>query len=226
MDPAKSTAQHRSLIRALCDAYGRALIDGDAGQAELVVRDAIDVGLSAETIADEVIAPSMRRVGDLWADGALSVADEHLATQITVRILVLQREAFRVARRRARDRIMLAGMEGEHHVVGLQMAGDLLAHAGYEVRLLGPDVPIDSLAAIVRKHSPRVFALTATMPDPGALVPLAVDELRRANPHVAVVVGGSGVPRGLHGADWLVTARSVAGFVEVVDSLVRRPTLN
>jgi methanogenic corrinoid protein MtbC1 len=30
-----------------------------------------------------VIAPAMWRIGDLWEQGAISVADEHLATALT-----------------------------------------------------------------------------------------------------------------------------------------------
>ena len=88
----------------------------------------------------------MRHIGDLWHRGEITVADEHLATDISYRVLALQREAFRVADRRTRERVMLAAVEGERHVLGLEMAGALLRHEGFDVRMLGADLPIDSLA--------------------------------------------------------------------------------
>ena len=38
------------------------------------------------------MAPALRRIGEGWASGELSVADEHLATQISTRMVALQRE--------------------------------------------------------------------------------------------------------------------------------------
>ena len=190
------------------------------------MREAIDAGLEEAVIQGEVLTPSLRRVGDLWEEGSLSVADEHLATQITLRVLALERETLRVAAGRRQDRVMLAAVEGEDHTVGLQMVSSLLAEGGYDVRFLGGDVPIDSLAQIVQKHRPRVFGLTATMPESGELLRLAIDEIRRGDSRTAVLVGGQGVPEDLRASEGLVVARDVADVVESVDALVRRPGLN
>jgi hypothetical protein len=38
------------------------------------------------------------KIGELWERGQISVAEEHIATEISLRVLALQREAQRVAR--------------------------------------------------------------------------------------------------------------------------------
>ncbi len=213
-------------MQELREAYTAALLLGEEVKAEIVVREAIDAGLEEAVIQGEVLTPSLRRVGDLWEEGDLTVADEHLATQITLRVLALERETLRVAAGRWSDRVMLAAVEGEEHTVGLQMVGNLLAHGGYDVRFLGPDVPIDSLAPIAEKHRPRVFALTATMPESGELLRLAMDEIKSSNAGTALLVGGQGVPEEFREEEGLALARDVSGVVESVDALVRRPGLN
>ncbi len=213
-------------LSVLADAFTEALLTGDARAAERVVREAIDAGLSQGTIDDEIVARAMRRVGDLWQRGAVSVAEEHLATDISFRVLALQREAFRVARRHAGQRVMLAAVEGEHHVLGLEMARSLLAHAGFDVRVLGADVPIESLRPVVERHEPDVFGFTVTMQTAADLLPLAIDEVRRSVPSVRVVVGGQGVPDDLDQSYWLGVVRGVATVVEDVDALLYRPSLN
>src|ERR687893_147695 len=185
-----------ALVHELREAFTAALLLGDVVKAEIAVREGIDADLDEAILQNEVLAPSLRRVGDLWEDGSLTVADEHLATQITLRVLALEREAARVARGRRDDRVMLAAIEGEEHYVGLQMVSNLLASAGYEARFLGADVPIDSLATIVEKHQPRVFALTATMPESGELLPLAVDEVRSGGWPGGGLVRGASVAQG------------------------------
>src|SRR3954462_11675032 len=115
------------------EAFFEALLTGDERAAEQIARDAIDAGLPECEICEEVITPALHTVGEMWATGQISVADEHLATQISMRVLALQREAFRRMNERADQQVYLAAIEGEQHVVGLEMAANLLRHSGFEV---------------------------------------------------------------------------------------------
>ena len=80
-------AERLRAIGRLREAYAAALLAGEDGGAERTIRDALDAGLTEGVIHDAVITPAMRRVGDLWSSGELTVADEHLATQITLRMV-------------------------------------------------------------------------------------------------------------------------------------------
>ena len=80
--------------------FTRALLTGDAEAAERIMRRALDTGLTAAEIDVELIAPALFMVGEKWALGEISVADEHLASEIALRVLALQRVA-RLAQRRA-----------------------------------------------------------------------------------------------------------------------------
>ena len=122
-------------------AYAAALLAGDEVAAELAIRDALEADLSMPAIDDEIIAPALWLVGELWERGEITIADEHLATEISLRVLALSREARRVSRARPDHRVMLAAPTAELHVVALRMTGDLLREAGYDVVMLGADVP-------------------------------------------------------------------------------------
>ena len=58
---------------------------------------------------------------------------------------------------------MLAAPEGELHVVALRMIGNLLRDSGYDVMMLGADVPARDLAVTAGRHQPDVLCLSATM---------------------------------------------------------------
>jgi len=124
----------------------------------------MEAGIPTPDIDDEIITPALWLVGELWERGDISVADEHLATEISLRVLALQREARRVASSRAGLSVMLAAPSGEHHVVALRMVANLLRDAGYRVVMLGGDVPPHALAASATQHEPDVICLSATMP--------------------------------------------------------------
>ena len=70
-------------------AFAEALLAGDGDTAERIVREAIEAGLGEALIDDEVIRPALVLVGDLWAEGRISIADEHLATAISVIIFII-----------------------------------------------------------------------------------------------------------------------------------------
>src|SRR5262245_58095579 len=103
------------ILSQLVRAYANALLIGDEIAAELAIRQAMDARLTPGVIDDQIIAPALWLVGDLWQRGEISVADEHLATEISMRVLALQREAQRVADARHRNRVMLAAPAGELH---------------------------------------------------------------------------------------------------------------
>src|SRR3954451_3787668 len=113
-------------VAALARAYAEALLIGDEVAADAVIREAIDADLSLAEVSEEIIAPALWLVGELWQRGEISVADEHLATEITLRVLALQREAERLAVSRGAHRVMLATPAGELHVVALRMVANLL----------------------------------------------------------------------------------------------------
>ena len=216
----------RLLAESLSERYGIALLSGEAEEAERAVREAYDEELPYGLIHAGVVAPALHRIGVLWERGEIGVAHEHLATQISMRVLALLRELFRVSRQRGDQRAMLAAVEGEHHIVGLQMAADLLEDGGYDVVMLGPDVPSSALAEIVSEQRPAIVALTATMPQSAARLGPAVEAASAAEPPPAVMIGGRGRPPRLPQPAGLQFVDSVVDVVEVADRLVRRPELN
>ena len=205
--------------------YADALLAGDPAAAETAIREAIQAGLGEAKIYDRVIGPALRMVGDLWAEGHISVAQEHLATSITLRVLVLQREAFRLARERSSHRVLLAAAQGELHVVGLEMAASLLRNAGYEVRLFGADLPVAEIAAAVDMHKPVAIGFTTATRRSAMNLPAAFEAARDRDPDIGIVVGGRAADD-----DWrtsgVVVCTHVADAIEHVDALVRRADRN
>ncbi len=213
-------------LAALRAAYRGAMFSGAVTAAERVIAEAMDAGLSEAMIGDEIIAPAMRDVGERWAAGTLSVEDEHVASGITMRMISLQREHYRVQHRRSSHRVLLAAVEGEAHVLGLEMAASALLHAGYDVRMLGPDVATRDLAAKVARHRPAILGLTTTTQDTAQHVMDAVAAAREVAPDLAVMIGG-GASRHLRVAGpHTVTCAHISDAVGLADALTQRAGLN
>jgi MerR family transcriptional regulator, light-induced transcriptional regulator len=219
-------ASHQAKVGEIGRAYAAALLSGDEVGAEIAVREAIEAKLSVAEIDDEIIAPALWFVGELWERGEISVADEHIATEICIRVLALQRESQRLAHARADHRVMLAAPAGELHVVALRMSGNLLRDAGYGVVMLGADVPADSLAASASRHEPDVVCLSATMPRGGDQALISIHEVQQEWPRAGFVIGGSGVTARVRSRPGIDVCRRVSEVVEAVDAMVKHADLN
>jgi MerR family transcriptional regulator, light-induced transcriptional regulator len=195
-----------------------ALKAGDANLAELVALDAVAEGLSIVDLYVDAIGPALAEVGHQWERGAMSIADEHLATGIAHDLMrLVSRTATRYPRR-SRERILLAAVGGESHVTGLRMIADLTEGWGFDVRYLGAAVPVDTLAGIVAKHEPEIVGLSVTMAGSAAQLSPALDEIL-ASGHAprGILVGGRGVPRALRAdprVHFAADAREALALVE------------
>ena len=213
-------------IEQLREAYLRAILAGELPMAERIIREAIDSGLGEAAIDTEIITPAMAAVGDQWASGSIGIADEHLATDISMRMITLQREAFRVARKRSLATVLLAAVEGERHILGLEMAASALLHAGFDVRMLGADVPSAALAATVERTGARVLGLTASTPAAAFQAQRAISLARQRSPSLGVVIGGAAADHARHLGPATARCTHVGEAVDVVEALSQRALLN
>jgi methanogenic corrinoid protein MtbC1 len=215
-----------SPVEKIGRAYAEALLSGDEVAAELAIRDALQARLSSAQIDEQIIAPALWLIGELWQRHEISVAEEHVATEISLRVLALQREAARLARERQEHLAMLAAPSGEQHVLALRMVGNLLREAGYDALMLGPDVPAGALAATARRYQPDVLCLSATMAGGSDQVLVAIHEVQRACPGAGYIVGGRGLTSRVQPGAGIAVCERVSEVVDAVDALIKRADLN
>jgi len=222
----ESRESHEVKVSAISRAFAEALLIGDEIAAELAIREALAAKLGQGEIDDEIIAPALWLIGELWERGEISVADEHLATEISIRVLALQREAQRMIRARADHRVMLAAPSGEQHVVVLKMISDLLREAAYDVLMLGGDVPAPALAEAARRHDADVICLTSTMPGGADRVLLAIHAVQEVRPGTGFIIGGRALTSRLRPRPGIAVCRRVSEVVDAVDAMVKRADQN
>jgi methanogenic corrinoid protein MtbC1 len=95
-----------------------------------------------------------------------------------------------------RERVLLAGVEGDEHTLGLQMVHDQLAAAGYQT-IFDTDLSAERLRAMVESQSPDLVVLGATQPTTSEAVEIVLRDLRSTHPGLPIVLGGAAVGGGL-----------------------------
>ena len=139
-----------------------AVSEGHAAEATALLLEAHMLGAPLERIFDEVVATSLRRVGDRWEAYELSVADEHVATSAATRAVVSLAASVGRGGVRAGEAVCCAA-EDELHTLPVLCAQALLEGAGWGVRNLGAHTPFFALAEYVAKHRPALVCVSSTM---------------------------------------------------------------
>lgn len=174
--------------------YLDAVRANDAAGGYRVASRALAEGMSLATLYQSVITPAMHELGRLWEKGAITIADERLATVLTQQVLGALRPPVFADQNSEEDstkpRAMLAAVQGEQHALGLRMAADLLEDLGFQTLYLGADVPTEALLQAVEELSPDLLGLSATMPESTPRLEDAVARMGGEHPRLNVMVGG------------------------------------
>jgi DNA-binding transcriptional MerR regulator len=157
------------------------------------LRNALEVALTAGNAAhayDTVIAPALRRIGELWQSGELSVANEHAASHIVRDLLsTLLRLATPPA---PGPTVVLACYDEEQHELGLLGFALHVASWGYRPLFLGARVPPCALHKAIEIHRPVIVGIGMVIPPQGDDARAVLSAYAKACGPIPWVVGGPG----------------------------------
>lgn len=200
---AAETAVDDGFTAPVLDASLANLRQGLAGFDEAGAHSALDRLLAAfglETVLRDVVLPLLRELGESWARGDTTVAQEHFASQlIRGRLLALARGWDRGTGPRA----LLAAPPGEMHDLGLIVFGLALRDRGWRVTFLGADTPVDTILDTANRLAPQLVVVVTLLESRLGAV---ADELRALTEAWAVAVAGAGASEeiaALIGADYV-----------------------
>jgi DNA-binding transcriptional MerR regulator len=205
----------------LASAFLERALNGDQVAARNIVLDAEDAGLPLETSFGEVLQPALVQLGDSWANGTATVAQEKEVSEVARDVIAELSLRHTIRDRQRRGRVVAACIAGERHELGLRMICGLLRARGIGVHYLGVDVAPDFLADAVRRRDPQAVLLSITSDDhlPAlaeipATLPVTDEALRLFAGGQAVarhpdIVESYGIEQVLDGVEVVIDALSV-----------------
>lgn len=174
--------------------FAHLVLDGDEAMVSAYVEALMLQGASLELIHLNLLAPTARKLGDMWCTDACSFAD------VTIGLGTLQKLIRELASDFSRVPIpggtprqaLLLPVIGEQHSLGAQMLGEFFRQAGWEVYENRPDTEKD-LATTVAEHW---FDLVGLSLSGEGLLDALTRQVRLVrqnslNRQVVVLVGGS-----------------------------------
>jgi MerR family transcriptional regulator, light-induced transcriptional regulator len=155
-------------------------------QAANTALDRLFAAYTVETVLQEVVLPYLHRLGERWAAGEASVAQEHFASNL------LQGRLLGLAQGWGQGQgplAILACVPGEHHELGLLAFGVALRRRGWRITYLGTNSPVDAVADTARTLAPTVVVLLAMTPERFLNHAHEIEQLANQLP---VVIAGTG----------------------------------
>ena len=169
--------------------YMQSLMEKNSRKTLYLIKEFQGKQIPVKDIYVEIIAESMRRIGELWHTAKISVDTEHYCTSVTQMAMAqLYPELFD---RKRRNRTLLCACPGtELHEMGARMVADLFENDGWDSIYLGAAVPEDAMIEAVRENQPDLVALSVTMPQHLMACRDLVERIRKEFPELCIAVGG------------------------------------
>jgi len=149
------------------------LVEGLISENELACRTIVfDLylgGCAVSQIFDDVLGVAFRIIGEKWECHEAAVYQERCSCQIALRLL----HELRGKLVPPKQELLALGatLEGDQYLLPVTMADIVLRSVGWDARLLGSSIPLESIEEAIRRNQPRLFWLSVShIPDEGAFI--------------------------------------------------------
>ncbi len=173
--------------------FCEAILGRDPGAADALFERLRDRGLTVESLFETLLAPTARRLGELWEEDVCDFVDVTIAVN-RLRIMMERYTQSPVAAGDARRRALLIAPQREGHLFGLEMIASFLRASGWEAALeVGRSARENAAAAAAGWFA--VAGVTISKAEGLGAAARAIEAVRRAslNPLISVVAGGSAI---------------------------------
>jgi MerR family transcriptional regulator, light-induced transcriptional regulator len=165
-----------------------ALVAGDETRARHTF-GRLASGVPLSELCDLVIAPALRRIGEEWSAGNVSVAVEHRASAICERLIASRAQQ---PKGRPRGIAVTATPPGERHTLPPLMAAACLREDRWRVHHLGADLPAADLIELTRAAGADLVVLSSCSAVTARRAQQVETEILASLPDVRVLTGRGG----------------------------------
>ena len=170
------------------DRLHAALVAGD----ETLARQRLDrlaAGVPLVDLCERVVGPALRRLGDEWSAGVVSIAAEHRASVICERLIAL-----RSHQRPGRPRgvAVVATPPGERHGLPPLMAAACLREDRWLVHHLAHDLPVAEVVQMAAETGASLVVLSSATAEAATAAATAADQITTATSERHVLAGRPG----------------------------------
>ncbi len=172
------------------DAYLDALVRGDVVEAGELVESALALGASIQEAYLSVICAAQDLLGTLWENDKISITQEHVATQISLKQISALRQRLK-PKKALGLKALVSTPFGDPHLFAAQVVSDFLYFEGWEVSFPGSNTPDADLLEFIEKHRFDLVCFSVSL-TPSHSFKLFLSKLKGLEPSPKIIIGGIG----------------------------------
>ncbi len=171
--------------------YLQAALEGNTHQAMATVLDAIGEHMTHAEAITEVLLPAQHEVGHLWHIDHITIAEEHLVTTTTQRLMAVLVDRAE-SRPDSGKTAVAASISGNVHDIGIRAIGYLMELDGWRTIYLGSDVPRNDLPAAIHFYNADVAMLSVALSSQLPKLQQSIAAIRSLCEHAPKIIVGGG----------------------------------
>lgn len=135
---------------------------GDVKSSLLVYENFVNL-FSVSDFFDKILRPVMYKIGDDWATNKISIATEHVASNVAqalVKIIMDRNQGDST-----KKKVLICVPQGEDHRLGCDVLETFLSTKGFRVFNLANSAPSESILSYIETSKPDVIFVSITLDD-------------------------------------------------------------
>ena len=162
------------------------LTDGNLEECIKIYKNYVEIFNIADFF-DKILRPVMSKIGEEWHNGKLSIATEHVASNVAqtlVKIIMDQ-----ISGSGNKKKVMLCVPVGEEHHIGCDVLETYLTIKGFKVFNMGTSIPTESIIEFIDMKKPDVVLISITIQD-NVLAGQRLAKKIREKTEIPILIGG------------------------------------
>jgi len=204
------------------DKVFQAILEGNREDIEQLLSGAMDSGMGAQKIVDEIMIPSITEVGDLF-DRREYFLPQLIASAETMKKGIAFLEPWLgddKLEKKQKGLIIIATVKGDVHDIGKNIVALMLRNHGFEVVDLGKDVSAEIIIQEALNLNPSVIGLSALMTTTMVNMKEVIDLAEQKSLDCKFMVGGAVVTKAYAKSISAHYAKDGVEAVRVVEKLI------
>ena len=138
------------------------LLEGDLQEC-VKIYDEYRKNFNSVEFLEKILKPVMYKIGENWKDGKISIAEEHVASNVAQSLVKFIME--QVTSSNTKKKILICVPIGEEHHLGCDVLETFLTVKGFKVFNMVGSVPTEIILEFIKNNNPDVIFVSITLED-------------------------------------------------------------